>query len=85
MSGVAAALTDVQSAAQALSASGHELASQPVSEMLASAQALQATLTELGDQPSLGATLVAVKAAIEQLKTAASDVQSALGTTCPSP
>ena len=83
VSGVAAALTEVQSAAQALAVSGRELVAQPVSDLLASAQALQATLTGLGDQPSLGAKLVAVKAAIEQIKTAASAVESALATTCP--
>ncbi len=81
--GVTAALTDVQSAAQALAVSGRELVGGPVSDLLASVQALQTTLTELGDQPSLGAKLVAVKAAIEQIKTAASAVESALGTSCP--
>lgn len=33
--------------------------------------------------PGTGAKLVAVKAAIEQIKTAASAVESALATTCP--
>ena len=37
----------------------------------------------LGDQPSLGAKLVAVKTAIEQIKTAGSAVESALATSCP--
>ncbi len=83
VSGVTAALTEVQSAAQALSVSGHELVGQPVSDLLTSVQALQTTLTGLGDQPSLGAKLVAVKASIEQIKTAASAVESALATTCP--
>ncbi len=83
VSGVTAALTDVQSAAQALAVSGHELVGQPVGDLLSSVQALQTTLTGLGDQPSLGAKLVAVKAAIEQIKTAASAVESALATTCP--
>ena len=83
VSGVTAALTEVQSAAQALAVSGHELVGQPVSDLLTSVQALQTTLTGLGDQPSLGAKLVAVKAAIEQIKTAASAVESALATTCP--
>jgi hypothetical protein len=83
VSGVTAALTDVQSAAQALAVSGHELVGQPVSDLLTSVQALQTTLTGLGAQPSLGAKLVAVKTAIEQIKTAASGVESALATTCP--
>ena len=83
VSGVAAALTEVQSAAQALAVSGRELVGQPVSDLLTSVQALQTTLTGLGDQPSLGASLVAVKAAIEQMKTAGSAVESALATTCP--
>ena len=83
VSGVTTALTDVQSSAQALAVSGHDLVGQPVSDLLTSVQALQTTLTGLGDQPSLGAKLVAVKAAIEQIKTAASAVESALATTCP--
>ena len=81
--GVTAALAGVQSAAQALGVSGHELVGTTVSDLLASVQALQTTLTGLGDQPSLGAKLVAVKAAIEQIKTAGSAVESALATTCP--
>ncbi len=83
VSGVTAALTEVQSAAQALAVSGRELVGQPISDLLTSVQALQTTLTGLGDQPSLGAKLVAVKAAIEQIKTAASAVDSALTTACP--
>lgn len=83
VSGVTAALTEVESAAQALAVSGQELAAAPVSKLVASIQALQTTLTGLGSQPSLGAKLVAVKAAIEQIKTAAAAVESALGTTCP--
>jgi hypothetical protein len=83
VSGVTAALTEVQSAAQALAVSGRDLVGQPVSDLLTSVQALQTTLTGLGDQPSLGAKLVAVKTAIEQIKTAASAVESALATTCP--
>jgi hypothetical protein len=83
VSGVTAALADVQSAAQALAVSGRELVGQPIGDLLTSVQALQITLTGLGDQPSLGAKLVAVKAAIEQIKTAASAVESALATTCP--
>ena len=85
VSGVTAALTDVQSAAQALAVSGHELVGVPVTNLLASVQALQTTLTGLGNQPSLGAGLVAVKAAIDQIKAAASDVESALGNACPAP
>ena len=53
------------------------------SDLLTSVQALRTTLTGLGDQSSLGAKLVAVKAAIEEIKTAASAVESALATTCP--
>ena len=83
VSGVTTALTEVQSAAQSLAVSGHELVAQPVSDLLTSVQALQTTLTGLGDQPSLGAKLVAVKTAIEQIKTAASDVEAALATACP--
>ena len=83
VSGVTSALTDVQSAAQALAVSGRELVGAPVNNLLASVVALQTTLTGLGDQPSLGAKLVAVKAAIEQIKTAGSAVESALATTCP--
>ena len=83
VSGVTAALTDVQSSAQALAVSGKELVGVPVSNLLASVQGLQATLTGLGNQPSLGAGLVAVRAAIDQIKTAAADVESALGSTCP--
>ena len=83
VSGVTAALTDVQSAGQALAVSGRELVGQPINDLLTSVQALQTTLAGLADQPSLGAKLVAVKAAIEQIKTAASAVESALATTCP--
>ena len=83
VSAVTAALTEVQSAAQALAVSGRELVGQPISDLLTSVQALQTTLTGLGDQPSLGESLVAVKAAIEQIKTAASAVESALATPCP--
>ena len=83
VSGVTAALTEVQSSAQALAVSGSELVGQPISDLLTSVQALQTTLTGLGDQSSLGAELVAVKTAIEQIKTAASAVESALAPTCP--
>jgi hypothetical protein len=83
VSGVAAALTEVQASAQALAVSGRELVGQPISDLVTSVQALQTTLTGLGDQSSLGAKVVAVKAAIEQIKTAASVVESALATTCP--
>ena len=81
--GVTAALADVQSAAQALGASGRELLGAPIRGLLASVQALQTTLAGLGDQSGLGAKLVAVKTAIDQIKSAASDVESALGTACP--
>ena len=83
VSSLTAALTNVQSAAEALAVSGRELVGTPVSNLLTSVQALQTTLTGLGDQPSLSAKLVAVKAALEQIKTAASAVDSALATTCP--
>ena len=72
VSGVTSALTEVETAAQALAVSGQELVGQQVGDLLTSVKALQTTLTGLGDQPSLGATLVAVKAAVEQIKTAAS-------------
>jgi hypothetical protein len=85
VSGVTGALTDVQSAAQAIAVSGQELVGVPVTNLLASVHALEATLTGLGNQPSLGAGLVAVKAAIDQIKAAASDVDSALGNACPAP
>jgi hypothetical protein len=85
VSGVTAAITEVQSAAEALVVSGHELAGVPVTNLVASIQALQTTVTGLGSQPSLGAKLDAAKAAIDQIKAAASDVESALGTTCPAP
>ncbi len=83
VSGVTAALTDVQSSAQALAVSGRELVGVQVNTLLASVQALQTTLTGLGAQPSPGAGLVAVKAAIDQIKSAVADVESALGNTCP--
>ena len=71
VSGVTTALTDVLSAAQALGASGRALVGPPISQLVVSVQALQTTLTGLGDQPKLGAKLVAVKTAIDQIKTAA--------------
>ena len=83
VTGVTAALTEVQSAAQALAVSGKDLVGTQVGDLLTSVQALQTTLTGLGDQPSLGAELVAVKAAIEQIKTAASALESALAAACP--
>ncbi len=83
VSGVTAALTEVQSAAQALAVSGKEVVGTQVGDLLTSVQALQTTLTGLGDQPSLGARVVAVTAALEQIKTAASAVESALATACP--
>ncbi len=83
VSGVTAALADVQAATQALGVSGRELVGPQVSNLQASVQALQTTLTGLGDQPTLAAKLVAVKTAIDQITTAAADVETALGTTCP--
>jgi hypothetical protein len=82
-SGVTAALGDVAASAQALLVSGKDLLAQPLASLIASVKALQATLTGLGDQPGLGSALVAVRAAIENIKTAAADVETALGTTCP--
>ena len=84
VTGVTAALSEVQSAAQALSVSGRELIGPPIDVLKDSVQSLQTTLTGLDDQSGLGAKLVAVKTAIEQIKTAATDVESVLGTTCPS-
>jgi hypothetical protein len=81
--GVKAALTDVQSKAEALLVSGKDLIAQPVANLLAAVTALQTTLTGLGDQPGLGASAVAIKSAIEQIKSAAGDVVAALQTTCP--
>ena len=81
--GVKAALGDVQSSAAALLVSGKDLVGPPLAALLASVTALQATVTSLGDQPSLGAKVVAIKAAIEQITAAAADVETTLGTTCP--
>jgi hypothetical protein len=82
-SGVKAALADVSSSAQALLFSGKDLFAGPIANLLASVKALETTLTGLGDQQGLGAALVAVRAAIENIKSAAADVEAALGTTCP--
>ena len=82
-SGVKAALGDVSASAQALLLSGKDLLAQPLANLVAAVKALQTTLTGLGDQQGLGAALVAVRAAIENIKTAAADVETALGTTCP--
>ncbi len=82
-SGVKTAVDDVKSKAEALLVSGKDLLAAPVANLLASVTALQATLTGLGDQPSLGAGVAAVKLAIEQIKAAATEVETALGTTCP--
>ncbi len=82
-SGVKSAVDEVKSNAEALLVSGKELLAQPIASLLAGVTGLQATLTSLGDQPSLGAGVAAVKLAIEQIKSAATDVEAALGTTCP--
>lgn len=82
-SGVKAAVADVKSSAEALLVSGKELLAQPVGTLIASVTALQTTLTGLGDQSGLGGTVAAVRLAIEQIKSAADDVETALGTTCP--
>ncbi len=82
-SGVKSALEDVSASAQALLLSGKDLLAQPLANLVASVKALQATLAGLGDQQGLGAALVAVRAAIENIKAAAADVETALGTTCP--
>jgi hypothetical protein len=83
VSGVTAALTDVQSSAQALLVSGKDLVAQPLANLQTAVQGLQTTLAGLGGQAGLGAKVVAVKAAIDQIKTAAIDVEAALGTACP--
>ena len=82
-SGVKAAVADVKANAEALLLSGQDLVAEPLADLLAAVTALQATLTSLGDQPSLGAGVAAVRLAIEQIKTAAADVEAVLGTTCP--
>jgi len=82
-SGVKVAVADVKANAEALLVSGKDLVAQPLTDLLAAVTALQATLTSLGDQPSLGAGVAAVRLAIEQIKTAAADVEAVLGTTCP--
>ncbi len=82
-SGVKAALADVSTSAQALLLSGKDLLAGPIANLVASVKALETTLTGLGDQQGLGAALVAVRAAIENIKSAAADVEAALGTTCP--
>jgi len=82
-SGVKAAVADVKSSAEALLVSGKDLIGPPITNLLAAVTALQATLTGLGDQPSLGAGLVAVRAAIAEIRAAADDVEAALETSCP--
>lgn len=82
-SGVKAAVADVKTSAEALLVSGKDLIGPPVTNLLAAVTALQATLTGLGDQPSLGAGLVAVRAAIAEIRGAADDVEAALQTSCP--
>jgi hypothetical protein len=82
-SGVQAALADVKTSAEALLVSGKDMVAQPVANLMAAVTALQATLTGLGDQPSLGASAVAIKTAVAGIKTAADDVVTALNTTCP--
>jgi len=82
-SGVKAAVTGVADSAQALLLSGKDLVAAPLANLVASVKALQATLAGLGDQQGLGASLLAVRAAIESIRSAAADVESALGTTCP--
>jgi hypothetical protein len=81
--GVREAVDEVRSSGEALLASGRDLVGPPVAELLAAVTALQATLTGLGDQPSLGAGLVAVRAAIAEIRSAADDVEAALRTSCP--
>ena len=63
----------------------HAVRSAVYSVILGSALKLVAvtTLTSLGDQPGLGAGIAAVRAAIEEIKVAADDVEAALATTCP--
>jgi hypothetical protein len=82
-SGVRAAVDDVKTSAEALLVSSRDLIGPPVTNLLAAVTALQATLTGLGDQPSLGAGLVAVRAAIAEIRSAADEVEAALETSCP--
>ena len=51
--------------------------------LLTAVPGLQTTIAGLGDQPTLGAMLVRVQAAIAQIKTAAANVDTALGTSSP--
>ncbi len=81
--GVQSAVTTVQSSAQALLVSGKDLIVMPVADLLTAVQGLQATLTSMGDQPGLGAKIGAITTAIDQIKTAAAQVETALGTACP--
>ncbi len=82
-SGVRAAVDDVKTSAEALLVSSKDLIGPPVTNLLAAVTALQATLTGLGDQPSLGAGLVAVRAAIAEIRAAADEVEATLETSCP--
>ena len=82
--GVQAALVAVKTSGQALLVSGKDLVGPPLTDLLTTVQGLQTTLGT-GDQTTLGAKLVAVTTAIAQIKTDASSVQAALGTTCPAP
>ncbi len=81
--GVKSAVTNVQSSAQALLVSGKDLILMPVTNLLTAVQGLQATITGMGDQPGLGASIGAITTAIDQIKTAAAQVETVLGTTCP--
>jgi len=86
-SGVKTALTDLQSSAEALRISAKDLVAQPLTDLLAAVQGLQTTLTGLAAQasPNVGATVLAVAGAIEQIKTAAAGVETTLETACPAP
>ena len=82
-SGVKAALTNVSTSAKALLVSGKDLLAQPLAKLLAAVEGLQATISALGDQPGLGAAVASIRTAIAGIKAAAADVETALGTTCP--
>ncbi len=81
--GLKTALDAVQTSAQALLSSGKDLVGPPITDLLTAVQGLQTTIAGLGDQPTLGAKLVSVQGSIAQIKTAAANVDTALGASCP--
>jgi CHASE3 domain sensor protein len=80
---VMTAVTDVKTSVEGLLVSGKEAAAKPLASLQAAVDALQATISGLASQPTLGAKVTAVKAAITQVASAAVDVEAALATTCP--